>query len=799
MRFSKCTPISVLAALIAAPLPGAVAEDSDATSIEEIVVTARLREESAQDIGQSIRAISQDEIERAGIIDFGDIVRRTAGLDFTYRGPNANEVSIRGVAKIVNQATLDILASQPVVSQFVDGVPIQGASSRQRDINTFDMNRIEVLKGPQPTYFGEGSVGGTVRYFSNEPTLHAGVRGTVNASVGSIEDGGNTFAVQGVVDLTLAPEQLGIRIMAFSRDDEGFVDNWASGTDDYNDYKSEGGRISVLWEPTEQFRAHFVAHMTSDDHGGDWLADSSDSDPSFTRRPIDEIWEDEFDLYSLTLDYDFGPVSITSLTGYYERELFFSRFDFVQGQNSGPVLFGAIFDVTTNTYGRDESFNQELRLVTNFDGPFNFLAGAYYKDQDGYGYSVARSPQIVPITTLGNTFLGTPGPGDDLFFGGEIETGPTNREQLSIFGEVTWEVSDDFRVIAGARWMDEDLTSPTQDERTSDLPYLLTCFLTANFTPPPVSYPDNPCIAATYITNLQLLSYVGLQDLYEVQTSVDGEWLPKLAFEWDVNENVLAYASLAKGIRNGGLNSTFVVANAAEVPNDEVDFNQDELTAYEVGLKSTLFGGDMILNAAFYYNDWDDIQVMLITSAGGLLDNAGDAYSMGFEVETAWAITDVYALTGGFNYTSSEFDGAQLYETDAAEAVREALGVPPAVIEDGNQLPYVPEISVSVGLDATYPDVWQGMDLIGRLDYSWIDERYQSAINNPESILDSYDIANFRVGLVGERFSAVFSITNLFGDLSDQSRIATGPATGRVNSSYVNRPRTYGLNLTYNF
>ena len=242
-RVTKLTRLVFVSAALATTVGMAVPAlaqpaDDSAGVIEEIVVTARLREESAQDIGQSIRAIAQDEIERAGIVDFGDIARRTAGLDFTYRGPNANEVSIRGVAKIVNQGTLDILGSQPVVSQFVDSVPIQAASSRQRDVNTFDMSRIEVLRGPQPTYFGEGSVGGTVRYFSNAPTLEAGVRGAANVRMGSVQDGGEAFTVQGVIDATLVPDVLGVRVVGFTRDDEGFIDNALTRTDDYNDYQS---------------------------------------------------------------------------------------------------------------------------------------------------------------------------------------------------------------------------------------------------------------------------------------------------------------------------------------------------------------------------------------------------------------------------------------------------------------------------------------------------------------------------------------------------------------------------------
>ena len=772
--------------------------DADATSIEEIVVTARFREESAQDIGQSIRAMGQEEIERAGIIDFGDIARRTAGLDFTYRGPNANEVSIRGVAKIANQGLLDILASQPVVSQFVDEVPIQAASARQRDVNTFDMSRIEIIRGPQPTYFGEGSVGGTVRYFSNEPTLEAGIRGTLNGNLSSIEDGGQANTLQGVADLTLVPNQLGIRVMAFTRDDDGFIDNAVTGTDDYNEYESEGGRFSLLWQPNDKFRARAVAHFASDDHAGDWLANGPDSDPQFSQRPIDEVWEDNYEVYSLTLDYDFGPLSLTSVTGYYEREVRWDRYDFVQGQNSGPVLFGTILDVTTETYGRDESFNQELRLVSDFDGPINFLLGAYYKDQEGYGYSIARSPQVLALTSFANVLFGIPGPGNDLFFGSDVETGPSTREQLSLFAELTWEVTEALRVIAGARWMDEDLVQPTQDPRTLHDPILAVCALTQNFTPPPASL-DNPCIAAIYITNFQLLAPVGLQNLTEVTTSVEGEWLPKLAVEWDVTEDILAYTSMAKGIRNGGLNSTYVVATAPEIPNDDVDFDQDELTAYEVGLKSTLLGGDLILNAAVYYNDWEDIQVLLSTSAGGLLENAGDAYSLGFELESVLAVNDFLTFTGAFNYTASEFDGAQLYETDLATIVRETLGLPPNIIDDGNQLPNVPEYSLSLALDAVYPDFWQGMDLIGRLDHVWVDERHQSALNADEFLLDDYSLTNLRAGVASERWSAIFSINNLFNDLSDQARLRTGPAGNHVYSSYVNRPRTYGLNLTYHF
>ena len=140
-----------------------------------------------------------------------------------------------------------------------------------------------------------------------------------------------------------------------------------------------------------------------------------------------------------------------------------------------------------------------------------------------------------------------------------------------------------------------------------------------------------------------------------------------------------------------------------------------------------------------------------------------------------------------------------MYETSLAEAVRETLGRPPAVIDDGNVLPNVPEFSLSLALDVVYPDLWRGTDFVGRLDVMWIDDRYQDALNSEEGRLDDYGLANLRAGLRGESWSAMFSIENLTNDLSDQSILRTGPAGNEVYSSYVNRPRTYGLNLTYHF
>ena len=250
-------------------------------------------------------------MEQAGIIDFGDLARRAAGMDFSTRGPNANEVSMRGLSKLVFGATLDILGTQPLVSQFLDEIPVTAASARQRDFSTFDLDRVEVLKGPSPTYFGEGSVGGTLRYYSADPSLEEGGRGKLNLNLSSTANGGGNFTVNAALEHNLVPGKLGVRMAAFKRKDDGFIDNVLTGTEDYNDYDSAGGRLVLLAQPTEKLRIRAVGHFATDAHAGDWIADAAQADAEFSKRPIDEPWDDKYQLYSLKLDYDFD--ALTSL------------------------------------------------------------------------------------------------------------------------------------------------------------------------------------------------------------------------------------------------------------------------------------------------------------------------------------------------------------------------------------------------------------------------------------------------------------------------------------------------------
>ncbi|QIB66990.1 TonB-dependent receptor domain-containing protein [Kineobactrum salinum] len=289
-----------------------------------------------------------------------------------------------------------------------------------------------------------------------------------------------------------------------------------------------------------------------------------------------------------------------------------------------------------------------------------------------------------------------------------------------------------------------------------------------------------------------------MQDLFEVENSMNGEWLPKAAVEFDLRQDVLLYASASKAIRNGGLNSSFTVAQADEIDNEDISYDPDEMWAYEAGVKSQWLDNTLVINGSVFYNKWNDIQTLIGTSAGSLFENAGEAVSTGFELEGFWQINDWISFTSAFNYTKSEFKDRQVWETPESLVISQLLGNPPNIIEDGNQLPNVPEYSLSLAVDVVYPTALTDIDFTGHLDYQWVDERYQNSVNDPALLLPDYALSNLRLGLQSENWSVVGYVSNLSNEISPQSILRVGPG-GSTRAAYLNRPRTWGLNLTYSF
>lgn len=765
----------------------AQSEDVSASVLEEIVVTARFREEIVQDIGTSIAAIGGDAIEREGLRDFEDIARRTVSLDILDRGPNQNQVSIRGVSSGVSTNIADFGTAGPLVSQFLDNIPVAATSPNQRDFNFFDFERVEVLRGPQPTLFGEGSVGGTIRYLSKNPDLSKpGVSDSViKAGVSFTEDGGTNYAISAASSLNLIEDKLSIRGVINYRDDDGFIDNPVLGLEDMNEFESLSGRVVALYEPNEQLTVRFSAFLGADDILANTQVDATSSPDDLTNS-ISGFTNDEdnFELYSGEIQYDFGKISVTSITGYYERERSAGGQEptlttGLTGIYNNPLL-GPVFPTftpvvaVTSLNSKDESITQELRIISDFDGPLNYIAGFYYQETD-YDSSVANTTDALTPFYVDPSVAGTL----------NTVVTSTDSRQISGFVELTYEVTEQMRLIGGVRYVDEKISvlSVTNDNFFGTGPF---------FVQPPLSVID----FNAFITGAGL----PLENEFKLD-----RFLPRGAIEYDVNNDAMVYALVSTGVRNGNLN----LAQAAfqrsggnlAVFADAIRFDEDDVISYEIGAKTRWLDNSLTFNIAAYYTDYSDPQV-IVASPFILTDNGPDQRVIGVEVESAYKINDVISIYANGAYQDAEFTEDALLNQNLAGT----LGILFDVL-DGNKANNVPEFTFSAGADVVRP-LTSNIDLIGNLTYQHMDSRFTTIENFVSSKIPAQDFVNLRIGLEGNTWSVVSYVTNLTNELEFQQINGIGSfafidANGALDfattNAFVNRPRTFGIefNLKY--
>ena len=739
-------------------------EVADSAVIEEIIVTARFREERLQDIGASVSAYGGESMEAAGMRDFEDIARRTAGLNLLDRGPNQNEVSIRGVANELPPQTADGGNVRPLVTQYFDDVQFASPTAAQRDMNLFDLDRVEVLKGPQPTYFGEGSMGGTVRYFSRNPTLSgdAPVSGRLNANYESISGGGSGYRVQGVLDLTLAPDVFGVRVMGFYRDDGGFIDNPVTGDNNANGFESKGGRLVALWQPVERFSGRLTAHIQRDEPEETHQIDAGNAPDELTFSPsIPGVRADDFDLYALNLTYEFDPLAVTSITSYRERSTLRDTFD---AGNSGALSF--LYGTSTTVFSlvalEEEKFSQEFRFVSNLDGPLNFTAGFLYEDGERDNFVDVTSSELSALLDDPTGLL----PGESVFF--QQLTFEDSTE--SAFVEFTFSATEAVRLIAGVRYFNQELVGD----------------LAAN--PSLVPQPD-PVTFLPFVTpilvndNVQTLIAAGIGP--EQSFKLD-EWLPRFAVEFDIDDDLMVYASVSEGARNGGFNSPLSAIGAPQGFEEAVKFEPDFLTSYEIGLKSVLLDGSLVFNAALYRNEFKDPQTQIIPVTTQLYANGPDLEVTGVEIDSTFRFNENWGGYVAASWSDGEFED----DFDLGGA---------GTIASGNSPSGLPELQFALGVDFRYAiGTTANLDLFGRLDFQYTDDRFTSPQNFELSKIGSLEILNVRLGVGNDRWTLAAYLDNALDDIEYQ---LLGLAVGGVAvvTSYVNRPQTVGLALDVNF
>ncbi|MEX1993647.1 MAG: TonB-dependent receptor [Steroidobacteraceae bacterium] len=804
--------------LVAAAVALAIANSASAqTVLGEVTVTARKRAESVQDVPFAVSARSGEALAASGATNIEDISRNIAGLTVQNLGPGQSQVGIRGISAGA------IIRDQPGVKEQV-GVymdeSVVSLSLFTPDLDLYDLNRVEVLRGPQGTLFGSGSLSGTVRYISNQPDL-AGGYGNVEVGVSTIDGGGTGGNVRGMFNMPMG-NSAALRVVGYYNDIPGYIDAIQPGgsvDSDVNSGTRQGARVAFRFEPTENVTItprviYQEIEMDGYNRQDIW---NILANPFTTTEPQVVIGErqqyiqqqeqftDDFLLGDLTMEFDLGGVVLTSISSYTDRDILVKR-DATQLTGSVTFDLGAfrpatsaeirttspLFDAT-----KVEMLTQELRLASDSDGRFQWVVGGFYSDikrhygqrlpTPGYDQIIREifapfdDPTDVPdagpicppadIGCLDSLRLGAPEANMPFF--SDI---PYDFKQMAIFAEGSWELTDALTMTAGGRYYDFD------EDRVLQFGGVFS---------DPSAGPGS--------------------------ASDDG-FLPRMLFAYEVNENVQLNAQASKGFRLGGINDPLNVplcsAEDLVTFGGRDSFESETLWNYEVGAKIGFAGGRAQFNIAVFQADIEDLQMTVTagTCSSRIIINVPDAHSTGVEMELSAQPTDRFDFGISASYTDAK--------VDSSITSTSGLGVTTIVsgIEDGNRLPSTPEFQMSANATYTWP-MTAMLDGFLTGTYQHVGSRYTGigdqadgfgtfgirSFGSPtissftfDPLLPAYDLANLRFGVRGDDWEAAFFINNI-GD--ENAKLALDQERGRVArvGYLVNQPRTLGLTFRKDF
>jgi iron complex outermembrane receptor protein len=774
-----------------------VSTPSDEEISEEIIVTAQKRATSLQEVPFSVAAVTGQDIRESGASNIVDVARNVPGLYVADLGPGQSQVAIRGIS--AGQVVRDQPGVKESVGIYLDESPISVALFTP-DLDLYDLDRIEVLRGPQGTLFGAGSTSGTVRYITAQPRI-GNFGGSVDASV---ENSGGDWgeALRGALNVPLG-EKAAMRAVGYWREMPGFMDSKYPGRETWNNVNSgvrSGGRLALRFEPGEGFNiTPRVVYQKLETNGYPRIdVYSILGNPYTTTEPpvtpgergqvtqLREGLDDEFTMGDLKLEFGFGDVGLTSVTTYIDRQVQVLR-DASQLTNSvikSPInlpdedarLDSPLYDDTDL-----QVFSQEVRVGSSGEGPFQWLAGVFYQEADRkYG-------QTLPTPGF-DDLIGAPS-GD--FNNAPPDTPYYSRlsydfKQFAAFGEATYRFNPQWALTAGVRYYD------FEEDR------LLTfagAFADATYTDESGS------------------------------TSSDG-FSPRVILAFSPNRNVQFTAQASRGFRLGGINDPLNIGLCTEEDLEIFDghptWDDEKVMNYELGAKTRLADGRLTFNAAVFMTDIEGLQV--IADAGScssrIILNA-DARVRGAEMELFARPDEHWDFGLAATWSDAEIDETQVGSN----------GSPIGGIRKGNRLPTSPELQAAASAGFTWA-MSANVESYVRLVYQYVGSSYtQLADQEPnfgllvsedrladfpgaallidmgnlsvdridfDPELPSYDMANLRWGFSTDRWEASVFVNNLWDERAFLSLDRERGRSARVGY-LTNQPRTYGMSLRLNF
>lgn len=786
----------LLASFCAAAL-GATGVSAEESVIEEIIVTATKRAARIQDVPFSINAQTQEDIQRSGAQNLEDLSRNVAGLAVQNLGPGQSQVSIRGVS------AGQIIRDQPGVKEQV-GIYLDESvislSLFTPDLDLFDLNRVEILRGPQGTLFGSGSVGGTIRYITNQPDMQE-FGGTIEAELNTLSDGDSGGHVKGVVNIPLADGKAALRLVGYTTEYGGFIDALGEAgyvKDDINSGNRTGGRIALAFAPTENLTItpRVIFQKVEADGFNRQEVFNLFANPYTTTRPaiqlgereqyllLGEDFEDETTIIDVTVQWALDNFDLTYVGSLTNREILVSRdASALTGSVSVNPLGGAGFPESSALLPsnlRDttelDQVTHELRLSSNSEGQLQWLVGMFYSDTEREYTQRLPTPGYDAVT---DTALGE-GTSDAVANGFPLNSPynadlPYDFQQIAYFGEITYDVSDRLHLTAGVRYYDFEETR--------------------RFT------------SGGLFAN---------GDDQTDKTTSDG-FTPRVMLSYDMNESTVFNAQASQGFRMGGANDPLNVGLCSA--DDVVTFggyptyDDETLWNYEAGIKSR-FANGITLNAAVFYADIEDLQVT--QDAGScssrVVFNVSEAHSTGVEIELTAQPIDGLKLSLAASILEAEFD-SDVLKSD---------GTPLGGMEEGNRLPSVPEYQFAGTATYSFPfEMIAGAEAYVSVTVHHIGDRFTQPgdqvagagdfisnlafggatgleVTSIDLELDPYTIINLRAGIVNNLWEAVLYVNNVADENADLSFDRERGGRARLGFR-TNTPRTIGFTVRKSF
>ena len=773
--------------LVALPVcMAATSAPAFAQADDEIIVTATRRAESIQDVPFNIAAIGGGQIEEQGFGDISEIMAYVPGINIADQGGrDGNRIVVRGLNAENIANTFGQENGGGTVATYVGEIPLFV------DLRLNDMQRVEVLLGPQGTLYGAGTMGGAVRYIPNKPDftqdfaemradaysynegsgISSDVGATINAPLSdnlAIRASMDYLNDQGFIDYPFVVQNIGV-----SEPDPDFNDPAARAAnfdpiEDANTEEIISGRAALRWQPTDNLDATLSYYFQQGKYGGRNTSSLRTTtipagEYEFGAR-VPEPNERDSDLIALEIIADLGFAELTSATGIASVK--------EHGQRDQTDLLVTLeyyyetFPTFTAFTSEDEEtdiFNQEIRLVSKGESRMNWIIGAFY-NQNEYN---ALSSEFTPGIGAFNAGFGFRQDLNDLEY---FEADRTKLKETAVFGEIGFEITEAWDITFGGRYY--DYTYETAGD--TQFPY----FTDATSFPGPYPLSD----IENQLTLAENQSKSG--ELFKVNTS----------YQFGGGNTV--YATFSQGFRVGASNGgdacpdgPFIPGNQALClyspgqqfgPNpgdvaqiNELEFTPDTVDNYEIGAKTTWFDGALTLNGSLFYMDWKNPQLSSVSINAGtaIKVNAGAAQTKGFELAGNWRVNDRFNLLGNFSYTDAKL-------TENVPSLVTSIAPPGFSTvfedgEDGDRLPGSPKTQFSVFGNYEHP-LSNGDNVLFNAGYSWQGDVLSRVGGRGAGItLPSYGRANIAVGYNADNWSVTGYVDNLFNDFSESSAFST--------------------------